>query len=89
MQINNEIIDRLDLLFSCLIFCSEVEPIFKPGERICINQERAALYAIINQTPDERSPYQVSETIEQKIQETAQKIKDKNWVRPEHDGPLE
>ena len=90
MQTETEIKDRAELLFSCLIYDSEVEQTFKKGERICINQERAVLHSKINQTPDERS-YQVPVMIEVKIKKLAQKIKDQNWSPPptDNDGPLE
>jgi hypothetical protein len=74
MQIDkDEIIKRLNVLSVALMHDSEFKSarqgyIFTPGERICINQERGALYSQLSQ--DEEAGiryYDVSNEIEEKI----------------------
>jgi hypothetical protein len=69
--------ERLDLLFSCLIYCTNMQNvgrayIFTVAERILINQERAALMSQITahelQDDSELRHFQVPNKIEQKIQ---------------------
>ncbi len=79
------IFKRLDELFAVLQFCSEMQNngriyVFKPEERICINQERGALYSQISRANDENFPsevrfYQIPPSIEAKVKLTLNKIK--------------
>jgi hypothetical protein len=77
--------ERLNLLFTVLIFSSEKTAIFKTGERICINQERGSLFdtlnfnaGIINKS-DVRM-YSVPEHIEKKIKNCVVMMQQINWV---------
>ena len=81
---------RLDLLFTVLIFSSYKSAIFKTGERICINQERAALCDALNYydgifEEHQVRQYQVPETVEKKITTCIDMITKLNWVAPSPD----
>lgn len=80
-----EIMNRLDILYNVLFYCSEKHTTFSRFQRICINQERGALYSqfsfLLNEiTQNEVRDYQCPAEIEAKIQFTLQKIKDTNWL---------
>lgn len=75
---------RLEDLHNVLVFCSNVQTqgrihVFKVGERICINQERGALYSQLSHANYETSSHEVREykvpaAIEAKIKLTIEKI---------------
>ncbi|WP_289665553.1 hypothetical protein [Flavobacterium panacagri] len=80
-----EIMNRLDILYNVLFYCSEKHATFSRFQRICINQERGALYSkfsfLLNEiSENEVRDYQCPPEIEAKIQFTLQKIKDTNWL---------
>lgn len=79
--------ERLDDLFMVLVFCSYQQKTFTEGQRICINQERAALLDHKNYLFDtlclsEVREYRVPEQIEEKVQFTLKKITDTDWIMP-------
>lgn len=84
MLTKNEIIDRIDLLFACLIFSSEKVGVFKTAERICINQERGALLDLKNyldgniKLHDVRE-YRVPASIEEKIKSCQNMMARSDW----------
>jgi hypothetical protein len=65
---DNELLKiRMDLLFDCLVFCTDCKKTFTTGERIMINQERGrCLYLLTYPLEDY---WQVSPEIEAKITE--------------------
>lgn len=84
MQIDkDEILKRLNVLHLALLHDSEFKSarqgyIFTSGERICINQERGALYSQLSQDPEAGIRYyDVSDDIELKINYTK---KLKIWI---------
>lgn len=80
-KINN----RIALLYLSLQFCSEHTKTFTVGERICINQERFQLIHILSNP--EAIPRPVSNTIEAKIKEIAQKVTLYNF-KPSNKDPF-
>ncbi|WP_154656443.1 hypothetical protein [Flavobacterium suncheonense] len=82
-----EINNRLDDLFLVLVYCSFGQRTFSTGQRICINQERAALldrknYLFDSLPLSEVRDYKVPEQIEERIQFTLNKITDIDWTAP-------
>lgn len=79
-----DIYKRLSDLNSVLVYCSDLQKqgriqVFKVGERICINQERGALYSQLSHENNETSSNQVREykmpaSIEAKIKITIDKV---------------
>ena len=67
----NEIEERLALLQAILNYSRVFEAMFYRGEKICINQERGALFDLLNhyrdEAPDNVRSYRVPESIEEKI----------------------
>lgn len=81
MNDRTEINQRLIDLFSVLYFCSEQQKegriyIFTIAERICINQERGALYSQINKDnpSNEVRNYKITSALQVKVQITLNKI---------------
>lgn len=82
---------RLEDLHNVLNYCSEVDKnsdgrlyVFSIGERICINQERGALFSQLAQINNETFPHEVREYkipphIEAKVKFTIEKIQATNW----------
>ncbi len=81
-QFNHEIElieDRLIFLQSVLNYSRVFEPLFYRGEKICINQERGALFDLINHYKGELEiekvrQYRIPESIESKINEVKNKV---------------
>lgn len=76
-----KIYQRLEDLHNVLVYCSELQKegrmyVFKTGERICINQERAAL---LSQLSHEVREYKIPASIEAKVKFTTDKIQATNW----------
>ncbi len=75
----NAIEDRL-LFLQCVLNYSRVfEPLFYRGEKICINQERGALYDMLNfynneLAADKVRTYELPEVIDEKINQAKPKI---------------
>lgn len=83
MNIENQL-NRLELLFIVLRYCSEKGRFFTPGERICINQERALL---IQQDYDmENHNYQQPQIICNKIDFVIKKINQTEYT-PQNELP--
>ena len=88
---NSKTIKRLEELYNVLSYGSDVDTksdgiicVFKTGERICINQERGALFSQISfENNDsffhEVREYEVSPELAIKIKLTLEKIKSTNW----------
>lgn len=79
-----QIHNRLELLYAMLQYCDSYQKTFTMGERICINQERAALHDFRNylfrDLPfDEVRMYTIPERIEEKIEWAQTTIKRINW----------
>ncbi len=74
----DEIIYRLDLLYTALQFSTQEKAMFTVGERIMINQERGALLYCLTCSNTPLHP--VSDVIEQKIKETQRLISVYNWI---------
>lgn len=86
MLTDDDIDNRINLLFSCLIYSSERTEIFTTGERICINQERGALHDLKNRSIEYRrkkTVYKVPQSIEAKI-DTCSQLMNRNasWESP-------
>lgn len=77
MNIENEL-NRLELLFLVLRYCSEKGRFFTIGERICINQERALL--IQEEYDIEKYNYQQPQTICNKIDFIVRKINETGYT---------
>ncbi|AMA48094.1 hypothetical protein [Flavobacterium covae] len=77
MNIENEL-NRLELLFLVLRYCSEKGRFFTIGERICINQERALL--IQEEYDIENHNYQQPQTICNKIDFIVRKINETGYT---------
>lgn len=80
----DDINQRIEELHNVLVFCSYMQSIgrmhmFKVGERICINQERASLLTRLSQDSEFRD-YKVSPSIEEKISFTLEKMNTNNWI---------
>lgn len=86
---NQDIYERLEDLHNVLVYCSDVQKegkihVFKVGERICINQERGALFSQLSHANNEifshevRS-YKTPPAIEAKIKFTIDKIQATGW----------
>lgn len=80
-----EINTRLDDLFAVLQYCSEKTKSFTLGQRVCINQERAALFDRKNHLFNGLAlecvrRYKVPPELEEKVQFTLTKIKDTNFT---------
>lgn len=59
---------RLEELYLALKYSSQVSGLLTVGERIMVNQERAALYRVLDPESDvTEPPYEVSAEIEEKI----------------------
>jgi len=95
----NEIINnRLKDLHNVLFYCSDLQTngkrmIFKPNERICINQERGSLFTQLSYLYGELNRdgvrnYKTPPDIEIKIQFTLQKIGGSNLVEELIKQPL-
>ena len=76
---------RLDLLYELLEYCSHQQqigrlPCFTTLERICINQERGALFSQMNNEtpPTEVRLYKCPAHLEDKLRFITKKIIDKN-----------
>jgi hypothetical protein len=86
---NEGIYNRLEDLHNVLVYCSDMQAagrihVFKVGERICINQERAALLTQLAQNSNEVFPHEVRTyivppSIEAKIKFTTEKINATSW----------
>ena len=63
---------RVQLLFDCLVYDSETEPVFSVGERIMINQERFRWSVVLLDST--AVPWPVSDIIEAKIQKIQSEI---------------
>lgn len=84
-----KIIQRLEDLHNVLAYCSSIQEqgkiyVFKTGERICINQERGALFSKMSALNGEIFPHEVREYkipahIEAKVKFTIEKIQATNW----------
>lgn len=79
-----EINQRLDDLFAVLQYCSEERKTFTLGQRVCINQERAALFDrknyLFSRIPVELvREYKAPTELEEKIQFTINRIRDTNF----------
>lgn len=85
----DEIIQRLEDLHNVLSYCSDIQSsgkiyVFKVCERICINQERGALFSQLSALNGEifkhevRS-YTIPPQIEAKVKFTIEKIQATNW----------
>lgn len=84
MRNKEELLTRIDLLFSVLIFSSEKTAIFKTAERICINQERGSLFDQINVLNGEMLKsnarfYQLPSHIEKKVDTCIQLMSRIDW----------
>ena len=78
---------RLDDLYDVLEYDTHLQTvgkqgIFKPGERICINQERGALFSQCNQETQESDKryYKCPAALESKIRFAIQKVIDINLI---------
>ncbi len=81
---NKELIKiRIQLLFDCLVFCSDYRKTFTTQERIMINQERGRAYHLLNHPLEDYWP--VSEEIEVKINQVLrlQKTEKFNNLKPD------
>jgi hypothetical protein len=86
---NQDTYQRLEDLHNVLFYCSDVQKdgrihVFKVGERICINQERGALFSQLSHANNEVfshevRAYKVSPAIEAKIKFTLEKIQATGW----------
>lgn len=89
MSSNQDIYQRLEDLHNVLVYCSDVQTqgrihVFKVGERICINQERAALLSQLSHENNEVFSHEVREykipaSIEAKVKFTTDKIQATGW----------
>lgn len=85
----DKILQRLEDLHNVLFYCSDIQKegkihVFKLGERICINQERGALYSQLSHANNEIfshevRTYKVPPAIEAKIKFTVEKIHATGW----------
>lgn len=85
---------RLQNLYSVLFYCSDLQKdgrmqVFKPGERICINQERGALLSQMNYENGESfkcevREYEVPPDLEVKIKFIIEKMKQTNFRANEY-----
>ena len=85
----NDIFQRLEDLQNVLAYCSDLQKegrihVFKVGERICINQERGALFSQLSHENKENflhevRAYQCAPALEAKIKFTVEKIQSTNW----------
>lgn len=71
--------DRLLFLQAVLNYSRVFEPLFYRGEKICINQERAAIFDLINHHKGEMKisnvrQYRIPKSIADKIEEVKYKI---------------
>jgi hypothetical protein len=83
------IIQRLEELHNVLAYCSDIQNcgriyVFKVAERICINQERGALFSQLSHANNETFSHEVREYkipahIEAKVKFTINKIHATNW----------
>lgn len=80
-QIENEIdaiLERLEFLQALLNYSRVFEAMFYRGEKICINQERGALYDLLNhhrgEAPETVRSYRVPESLEDKINTVKHKV---------------
>ena len=76
---------RLDDLFAVLQYCSEANKSFSTFQRICINQERSALFDnknyLFGRLPLEMvRRYKVPVELEKKVQDVLVKIKDNDFI---------
>ena len=86
---NEEINQRLEDLHNVLLYCSDLQTsgkiyVFKTGERICINQERGALFSQLSHNNNEVFSHEVRDykcppALEAKIKFTIEKIQSTNW----------
>ena len=86
---NEEINLRLADLHNVLLYCSNLQKqgrihVFKTGERICINQERGALFSQLSHANNETFSHEVRECqcppgLEVKIKFTIEKIQATGW----------
>lgn len=86
---HQEITQRLTDLHNVLAYCSGIQSqgkiyVFKTGERICINQERGALFSKLSGLNGEIFPHEVREYkipahIEAKVKFTVEKIEATSW----------
>ena len=62
-----------------LQYCSFKNGIFTIGERICINQERAYLLSLNDESHVIRKVFEYNKKLEYKIDSNLEKIKTLNW----------
>lgn len=85
----DKITQRLEDLHNVLSYCSDIQSngkiyVFKVAERICINQERGALFSQLSALngeifKHEVRTYQLPAHIEAKVKFTIEKIQSTNW----------
>ena len=86
---SSKLFQRLEDLHNVLVYCSDLQKegrihVFKTGERICINQERGALFSQLSHLNNETFSHEVREyqcppALESKIKFTIEKIQSTNW----------
>lgn len=86
---SENIYQRLEDLHNVLVYCSDMQRqgrihVFKVGERICINQERGALFSQLSHANNEIFSHEVREykmpvAIQAKIRVTIEKIEATGW----------
>lgn len=74
---------RIIQLNTLLQYCTEKGGIFTKGERICINQERAYLFAFNTPQPVIRKEFEYSPQLDAKIEMYIKKIEGVNWMPEE------
>ncbi|MCV9931733.1 hypothetical protein OIU80_05510 [Flavobacterium sp. LS1R47] len=82
---NDQITNRIALLYLALQFCSEQMKMFTAGERICINQERFQWLHILSEP--EAEPRPVSIAIEAKISNVI-KLIETHKFKPSYEDPF-
>lgn len=86
MEYNTDKHQRLEDLHNVLAYCSEAQSlgkiyVFRPLERICINQERGSLLSELNKDnfPHEIRIYKIPPGLEAKVKLTIEKIQSTSW----------
>lgn len=73
-----DLVNRFSALSDVLKWSLKHDQVLSAGQRICINQERAAILSCLNQITENKVPvlkYQIPKHLEQKVRFIGEKIK--------------
>lgn len=76
-ELQGQIEQRLDELYTALVYSREKTALLTTGERICVNQERAALYRLLEGV---ETKFIQSEGVQKKIEKILNLIDRSGWV---------